>query len=331
MQVLVTGATGFLGMNLVRRLLSDGEDVRVLTRSLERARPLTGQGAQAVVGEMTDSSALGAAMQGVEVVYHLAGKLFTPGVPEREYYRTHVDGARALLACCQEQPSVERLVYVSTTGVLGVTGDQPADENAPCAPTNAYERSKWEAEQLVRETLGENTPTVIVRPGLVYGPGDRHMLGFFRAIQRGLFRPPGRRPVWLSVIYVDDMVEALLLCAKHPRAVGECFHIASPTPVTMASLSATIAMAMGKRPPAGTIPLAVARAAAAFGDFLPAKLKPLAPLTGTRLDFLTHSRVYNVSKAERLLGFVAETDLSVGISRAVDWYRQGGYLPKPTS
>ncbi len=100
MRVLVTGATGFLGGHLVQRLLSDGQDVRVLVRSASKAASLVDQGAKAVVGEITDHGAVSAALRDIEIVYHLAGKLFIPGVPAAEYIHTHVQGTRVLLSCC---------------------------------------------------------------------------------------------------------------------------------------------------------------------------------------------------------------------------------------
>ena len=327
MRVLVTGATGFLGAHLVRRLLAEGTCVRVLARAATKAQPLLQQGAELAVGDIADRAAVRAALDDVAVVYHLAGKLFRPGVPAADYHKTHVEGTRTLLSVCRERPQLERFVHCSTTGVLGATGDQAADEAAPYQPTNAYEETKAQAEALVRMAAQEGLPAVIVRPGLVYGPGDFHLLGFFRAIQRRQFRPLGRRSVWLHPIYIDDMTEALLRCGHHPRAVGDCFHIAGTEPVTVAQLAATIACAEGAAPPCGHIPLPAARAVALVGDVLPARLKPLVPLTRSRLDFLTHSRVYNVTKARQVLDFAAATDLPTGIARSVAWYRQHGYLP----
>ncbi len=327
MKILVTGATGFLGGNLVQRLLSDGQNVRVLARSLAKAKPLVERGAEPVIGDITDHRALIAALQDVEIVYHLVGKLHIPGVPDAEYYRTHVDGTSILLACCEGQPGLKRLVYASTTGVLGATGDRPAGEDSPFAPTNIYELSKLKAELLVRGAIGRGLPAVIVRPGLVYGPGDLHLLGFFRTIQRGLFRPMGKRPVRLHPVYVDDLTDALVLCAQHPQAAGECYHIAGKEAVTIATLAATIATALGTTVPRGHIPLSLARVVAVFGDLLPDGLKQVAPLTHSRLDFLMSSRIYDVTKARQSLGFMAATDLPSGVARTVDWYRQMGYLP----
>jgi len=327
MRALITGATGFLGTSLVQRLLADGVRVRALARASARAKLLMEQGVEVVIGDITDDAALQRALTDVTVVYHLAGRLFMPGVSIAEYRHTHVEGTWALLTRCRERPGIERFVHCSTTGVLGVTGDRPADETAPYRPTNAYEETKLEAELLVRETWRQGFPATIVRPGLVYGPGDLHLLGFFRAIQRGLFRPIGRQPVWLHPLYIDDMTEALVRCSADSRAVGACFHIAGREPVTLDTLAAVIARALGVAPPRGTMPLPVARAVAIASAWLPASLQRVAPLTRSRLDFLTHSRVYDVTKAQGQLGFVASTTLAEGVARTVAWYRQAGYLP----
>jgi nucleoside-diphosphate-sugar epimerase len=326
-RVLVTGATGFLGASLVRRLVCSDERVRVLVRSPIKAKPLADLGAEVVVADITDRDAVRAAMDDVAIVYHLAGKLLIPGVPAAEYRTTHVEGTKVLLACCRERSSLQRFVHCSTTGVLGATGHRPADESAPFRPTNIYEATKAEAELAVREACRMGFPAVIVRPGLVYGPGDLHLLGFFRAVLRRQFRPIGRRPVTLHPIYVDDMTEALMLCGHHPTAVGECFNIAGSEPVPLVGLAAAIARAGGTSLPRGRIPLPAAWALALVGDLLPAGLRRSAPLTRSRLDFLTHSRFYNVAKAKQLLDFAATTDLSTGIARSLAWYRHQGFLP----
>jgi nucleoside-diphosphate-sugar epimerase len=327
MTVLVTGANGFLGAALVRRLLAEGRTVRMLVRSRERATPLTSLGAEAAIGNITDPGAVRDALDGVAVVYHLAGRLLKPDVPAEEYRATHVEGTRVLVAACHERPTLERLVHCSTTGVLGVTGRRPADEDAPFRPTNIYEATKAQAEIAVREAMEGGLRAVIVRPGLVYGPGDLHLLGFFRSVLRRQFRSIGRRAVWLHPIYIDDLVEAMVMAGTLPSALGECFHLAGRSPVTLAELAAEIARAQGTAVPTGFIPLPAARTLAVVGDMLPPRLRRAAPLTSTRLDFLTHSRVYDVSKAERRLRFKAMTDLATGIARSVAWYRDHGYLP----
>ena len=324
---LVTGGTGFLGASLTRRLLSDGAQVRVLARLRAKAQPLADLGAEIVTGDITDQASVRAAVDGMQVIYHLAGPLLVPGVPASEYHRTHVTGTEVLLDSCEKVPSLERFVHCSTTGVLGVTGDQPADEDAPFRPTNIYEQAKADAETAVRTKWRQGFPAVVARPGLVYGPGDMHLLSFFQAILRRRFRPIGRREARLHPIYIDDMTEALVRCGQRSAAVGECFHLAGKAPVAIRELADVIARAEGIRLPSGRIPFFAARAVAGVGDLLPPGLKQHAPLTRSRLEFLTHSRVYDVSKAARLLDFAAATDLSTGVTQTVEWYRERGYLP----
>jgi nucleoside-diphosphate-sugar epimerase len=161
----------------------------------------------------------------------------------------------------------------------------------------------------------------------VYGPGDLHLVGFFQSVLKRQFRPIGRETVWLHPIYIDDMTEAFLRCGASRAAIGECFHLAGREPVSLEGLARAIAEAAGTTPARGRIPMPAARVLAAAGDALPARLRHAAPLTRSRLDFLTHSRVYSVAKAERVLDFVALTDLDVGIKNSVAWYREYGYLP----
>lgn len=326
-RVLVTGATGFLGGALVQRLVRADVPVRALVRSPAKAALLSGKGVDTIVGDVGDGPALAAAVDGVTVVFHLAGKLYEPWEPPDEYRRTHVDGTKRLIEHARRQDGLERFVHCSTTGVLGVTGDSAADEDSPFEPTNVYERTKADAELAVRAACGEGFPGVVVRPGLVYGPGDLHLVGFFRSVLRRRFRPIGRPTVWLHPVYIDDMTDAFLRCALYPGVIGEYFNIAGREPVSLDRLATAIAEAGGVKPPAGHIPLLAARALAAVGDALPPRLRRSFPLTSSRLDFLTHSRVYSVAKAEKFLDFVAPTELADGISRTVVWYREHGHLP----
>jgi nucleoside-diphosphate-sugar epimerase len=324
---LVTGGTGFLGTSLIHRLLSDGARVRVLARSRAKAKPLADLGAEIVIGDINDRAAVRAAVDGMQVIYHLAGPLLVRGIPAVEYQRTHVMGTKLLLDCCEKSPGLERLVYCSTTGVLGVTGDRPVGEDAPFRPTNIYEQAKADAETAVRYRWRRSLPVVIARPGLVYGPGDIHLLPFFRSILRRRFRPIGRQKAWLHPIFIDDLAEALVRCGQRSAAIGECFHLAGKEPVAVRDLASAIAWAEGTRLPPGHIPVIAARAVAMVGDRLPPALNQHVPLTRSRLDFLTRSRMYDITKAVRLLDFAAPTDLTAGIARTVAWYRQRGYLP----
>ena len=325
--VLVTGATGFLGRPLVQRLRDSGVPTRALVRNEADASRLASAGVDVIVGDIGNDEAVAKAVEGVVVVFHLAGKLFAPGQsPQSTTGSTSRNEAdRRVLPNSAATAPVRALQH---DGSPRHHGSAPPPENAPLRPTNVYEETKAEAELAVLEACERGLPAVVARPGLVYGPGDLHLVGFFRAVVKRRFRPIGREPVWLHPIYIDDMTDVFLRCAAAcPDALGERFNLAGPEPVSLERLAGAIARAAGRTPAGGRIPMSAARALAAAGNALPSRLQHAAPLTKSRLDFLTHSRVYSVEKAARVLGFVAPTELSDGMTRSVTWYREHGYLP----
>ncbi len=327
MTVLVTGATGFLGTALVTELVKRGEEVRVLARDEQKAWQQFGEAVTIITGEITDATEVERAVDGASIIYHLVGRLYHPSVPTELYRQTHVEGTRILLAACKGQSQLKRIVHCSTTGVHGATGTTPAAEDAPFAPTNPYEATKLEAELLALQAYKEDgLPVSVARPGLVYGPGDLHLLGFFASIKKGLFRVIDGGKALLHPIYIDDMTAAFLLCAEKPDALGRSYNIAGERPVTIRELAEAIARAQGKTLPGGSIPLWLANLASDIFAIMPGMQGERAPLTRSRVAFLTHSRVYDISRARSELGFAPAVDLEEGMKRTAAWYRKHGYL-----
>ena len=327
MTILVTGATGFLGTALVTELVKRGEEVRVLARDEQKAQQQFGEAVTIITGEITDATEVERAVDGASIIYHLVGRLYHPSVPTELYRQTHVEGTRILLAACKGQSQLKRIVHCSTTGVHGATGTTPAAEDAPFAPTNPYEATKLEAELLALQAYKEDgLPVSVARPGLVYGPGDLHLLGFFASIKKGLFRVIDGGKALLHPIYIDDMTTAFLLCAEKPEALGRSYNIAGERPVTIRELAEAIARAQGKTLPGGSIPLWLANLASDIFAIMPGMQGERAPLTRSRVAFLTHSRVYDISRARSELGFAPAVDLEEGMKRTAAWYRKHGYL-----
>jgi nucleoside-diphosphate-sugar epimerase len=325
--VLVTGASGFIGRPLVSALLSRGHRVRVLVRTRDAATSLEALGAQPIVGDMLDPAAVRRAAADVGSVFHLAGRLFTAGSRHQDYARLHVDATVALLEACVAAPTrPDCFVLCSTTGVHGPTGAVPAREDDPGHPLNAYEVTKSQSEHAARDIARRaGLPLAIARPGLVYGPGDRHLLGWFRAIQGGYYRVIGPGTNRLHPIYIDDAVRALMLCPSAATPAGRAYHLVGSRPVTMRELSEAIGAAVGRPVPRTHLPAPVAFAIGAALEALPLPRRVL-PLTRSRVRFMLQDRAYDGSRARKELGFTPAVDLPEGLSRAVAWYRDQGLL-----
>jgi dihydroflavonol-4-reductase len=329
---LVTGATGFLGQHLVRALRQRGLPVRALVRPRARSddarlQMLEAQGVQIIYGDLSDQDTLRMALRDVRGVFHLAGRLFAPGVAEGEYKRIHIEGTRNLITRCAEAGSPPFIVHCSTTGVLGPTGREPADEETPLRPSNTYERTKAIGEQLALALARQHgLRLVVARPALVYGPGDLHLLGWFRSIRRGYYRVVGSGQNLLHPIYIDDLIDGLLRCAESPAASGRVYHLVGDHPLPIRDLGAQIARAQGRRLARMRLPLALARGAAALLEALPGISPARLPLTQSRITFMTQSRAYCGARASRELGFVPRVPLPEGLRRTVDWYHSEGLL-----
>src|SRR6266516_6483855 len=327
MTTLVTGATGFLGSALVTRLLKQKQPVRILARDEEKACAQFGKAVTITQGDITDVAQVQRAVDGVTVIYHLVGRLYHPSIPAELYHRIHVEGTRILLEACKGQSQLKRIVHCSTTGVYGVTGKTPAAEDAPFAPTNPYEATKLEAELLALKTYREQgLPVSVARPGLVYGPGDLHLLGFFSSIKKGLFRVIDGGKALLHPIYIDDMTAAFLLCAERPNAIGRTYSIAGEHPVTIRELATAIAHSLDRELPGGNIPLWLAHLASVVFTLTPGLKGEQAPLTRSRVQFLTNSRVYDISRAKAELGYTPKVKLDEGMKRTTEWYYKHHYL-----
>jgi len=325
--VLVTGATGFVGSHLAAALAKRGDMVRCLARKPEAATFLSSLGAEAVPGSLDDAGSLQRAVRGVECVFHVAG--LTAAGSEREFLEVNEGGTRRLVEAARAaSPVPDRFVYVSSLAAVGpVARGGRLTEASPCRPLTPYGRSKLAGEAVVRGSPA--LPWTIVRPGVVYGPRDRELLRLFRIGRRGFAPVFGRGRQEVSIVHVADLVDAIARAANEPRALGQTYHVAHPAPVTQREL----ALAVGRAARGGRAPLvlpvpplvaapivrAIGRAAAAAGRRSVVNADKLA-------EFLAPSWAASVAKAERELGWHARRDLADGLAETAAWYRAEGWL-----
>jgi dihydroflavonol-4-reductase len=324
-EVLITGGAGFLGSHLTRALCQAGRPVRVLARPTSDLSRLEDLDAEIVLGDVLLSNTLPEAMDGVKVVYHLAGMLGGAPVSDAAYRDLHVNGTLNVLVTAQAS-GVERFVHVSSPGVLGPIKDPPADESWPHAPSNIYETTKSEGEKLAL-AFSQRTglSLTVARPEFVYGPCDTHVLGLFRAIQSRRFFYVGSGESRVHPTFVDDAVRGMRLCETDGQT-GRVYHITGPEPVTIRQLATTIAEALGVSSPRWRVPRFLAMAAA-IGLELVAMVVPFRPpLSRSAVNFFTETRAFSTTRAQADLGYQARVPLVEGVRRTVAWYREQGLL-----
>lgn len=327
MRVFITGATGFLGGALARALAEDDAEIHVLARATADRRALGDVTVTWHEGDVTVPESLSGLFRGCDWIIHAAGRLGQAGVPEAAYRSANVDGARNVMEAALATVGISRVLHLSSPGILGPTGQKPAPEDAPVAPTNPYERSKAAAEQVVLEYAARGLPIVVARPGFIYGPGDHHVLRLFKSIQSGRFAYIGGGDRLCQPTFVADAVAGMLACLQRGR-VGDAYHIAGPRPVSFRELGETIASALGVAPPRWNLPRWLAMSGATGLEVLAhaSGSRWVPPLSRTGVAFFSEDRVFSCQKMERELGYTSEWDIAAGVPATVTWYRRHGWL-----
>lgn len=268
MRVFVTGATGFIGGHVVRLLRERGDDVVCWVRNPGKASGLAKLGAELREGDLTDRTALAAAMQGCDAVIHGAA-VYEVGIPKSArpaMYEANVTGTENALGAALDA-GVGKVVYLSTIAAFGDTHGKIVDESYEHPGhsfTSYYEQTKYEAHEVARRLAAEGLACVIVQPGGVYGPNDHSVLG-----KQMLDFLAGRLPliafpdVGMNMVHVEDVAAGILL-ALDKGEPGESYVLGDQL-TTMRELMNTVAHVAGKRPPRGTIPTAFLKLIAPLG------------------------------------------------------------------
>ncbi|MGQ0814872.1 MAG: NAD-dependent epimerase/dehydratase family protein [Gemmatimonadota bacterium] len=262
--IYITGATGFIGSRVARRLLERGERVRCLVRSRARGVPLEKLGAELIEGDVADEAAHARGLQGASGAIHLAAIYDIGIVDAAAMQRANVDGTRAFLSAVKKA-GTPRAVYISTTVALGpADGSEPRD--AYEGPYHSvYHRTKAEAHRLARAAQRKGLPLVIVCPSFVYGPGDQGPAGRFISDLTGHKVPALlTSPSWFSYVYVDDVVAGMV--AALDRGAPSEVYVLSGDPSDMNAFAARVTQIAGVRPPRLRFPVFLAKPTGALLD-----------------------------------------------------------------
>lgn len=326
MKVALTGASGYTGRHVLRRLLGRGDSVKALVRESAITPDLLSCGAEIVRGALGDADAARRLAEGCDALMHIAAVYRTAGHPDSYYREINVEGTRKLLEAAS-LAGVRRFVHTSTVGVHGDVKNPPADENAPIVPSDIYQETKAEADAMAREFgRTHGLDVAIVRPGAIYGPGETRLLKVFRSIARGRYAVVGKGTPHYHLVYIDDLVDGFLLALDRPEAAGETFIIAGPRSLSQDELAREVARATGGSVWPFHIP---AWPIQRLGDVVEAICVPLGlepPIHRRRVDFWVKNRSFSIEKARRLLGYEPKVDVTEGIERTARWYRENGWL-----
>jgi nucleoside-diphosphate-sugar epimerase len=327
MKVLVTGGTGFTGKALVRRMLDEGHEVVALDyKEGYKTAEIRDWGAELVLGSVTDPATVERCMRGVEVVHHVAAAFRELTVPRSHYRAVNVEGTRNLLQAALEQ-RVRKFVYCSTCGVHGNVDHPPGGEDAPIQPADYYQETKYEAEPIVLDYVAKGLKSTILRPAAIFGPGDtgRYRM-IFRQLKRGWFPMFGDGQVLYHPLYIDNFLDAFVLCMEEDKGVGQAYLIADSEYLTIEELVKRSARAMGVEARFRRYPVWPVVAA---GYVVEAACKPFGiepPIHPRRVDWYRQTRAFKIDKARRELGYQPKVDLDEGLRRAAAWYEQEGLL-----
>jgi len=327
MNVLVTGATGFVGSHLVAALRRRGDTVTALVRSPAKASRVLGEGIRLVVGDLDALDAIDQAVQGQQLVFHVAGVIAARS--EADFLHANRDGTVHLIEALAKAGGKARLVLVSSMAAGGPAArGRPLDGTAPARPVTQYGRSKLAGEEAVKAST---LPWTVLRPPMVYGPRDTEVLKVFK-LARGPVAPVfGDGSQELSAVYGPDLAEALIAAGTSEQAVRQIYYPCHPEIFSSQSFVEAVGRAVrpdrGRTIPVLHLPLGLARGLLRLTGTAAALARKATVLTADKAnEFFESAWTSDPAPLTRDTGWKAATSLAEGLPLTAEWYRKQGWL-----
>lgn len=325
MKVLITGGTGFIGSRLACRCQQRGDDVVILAQENTNAEKdnlekLRRDGFTIVLGSVIELEKVRQAVEGCDVVFHLAAAQHEANVPEQHFWDVNVEGTKNMLQASNEA-SVKRFVHGSTIGVYGVEMQGELNEDSPKRPDNIYGKTKKEGEEVVI-SFKDKLPVTVVRISETYGPGDRRLLKLYKGIKNRSFFIIGNGENKHQLIYVDDLIDGMFMASEKKSALGEIFVLAGKEILSTKDMVDIISNLLKVKKLSFKAPMWPFYLLALLME---KTLRPLGiqpPLHRRRLDFFKKTLFFSDKKSSEVLGFKPKIDFKTGSELTIDWYDQ---------
>lgn len=320
--VLVTGANGFIGQQLIRKLISNGVKINAFIRNSKRLQEFN---ITIFEGEILNTTAMKKALKGTDAVFHLIAKTHDFSDSEnntKEYFKINVEGTRNLLNACIGS-DVKHFVYFSSIKAIAEESKDILNEDIIPNPTTPYGQTKLIAEKLVAEYGSEYSfKTTSIRLPLVYGPGNKgNIYKMIEAIERGRFIMIGRGENMRSMVYVGNVVDAALAVVEKQQTNNEVYIVTDKINYTVKELYEVICNGLGKKPLSFYIPISIANGLAKIGDIGGHIIKKPLSFNSEVLRKLTSSLTFSSQKIQDEIGFEPKYNLYNTINETIKWYK----------
>ncbi|HET6512186.1 MAG TPA: NAD-dependent epimerase/dehydratase family protein [Candidatus Kapabacteria bacterium] len=326
MQILITGATGFVGSHVADRLIDMGHTVRALTRSTSSTKWLADKPIQTVQGNMLDIESLREAVEGTDAVIHIAG--VTAAKDKKGFYEGNQLSTRNLLEAVKRyNPGIKHFIHASSQTAVGPSLDgTPVTETTPPHPITTYGMSKRAAEEEC-ERMREHFPITILRLAAVYGPRDTAILTIFQTFKQGLKPLIGFRDKYVNLVHIDDVVQSFELSLAREEAKNQTYLIGAEQHYTWKQVSNIACEIMQRRAITVRLPHALVYTVAGFSElFNMIKKKPSVLNWEKGKDIVQANWTCSVEKAMREMGYKQNVALDEGIRKTTEWFKQHSWL-----
>jgi nucleoside-diphosphate-sugar epimerase len=316
MNILITGATGFIGRHLAGAL-SKTYSVRCLVRKTSNITPLRDFKVEVVYGDLLTKESLTPALDGMDLVYHLAGEVYSR--KKNDYFKGNVLATQNLLEACKEK-STKRIIFLSSTGVFKPTYDRELlTEEAPCDPISAYGKTKLDAEELIKKY---NISWVIVRAPVIYGPYQKSVLNrfFLDATNKGKIYIFGNGDNLRSLCFIENLIEGLVLLSRRPDLEGKTYIISDNSPYTYNEMIKTASKVTQQSLKVIQLPSFLANVSWKIYCLMD-KIFNICLVELYAIKKLQLCEGYDITKAKKEIGYNPIVTLEMGFEKMVNWLR----------